>query len=188
MKQIVRLTESDFHQFIHAAVRKALNEAIDPVAKIQALIQQANNAYHKAQQAQDGDEWPLMNRNGEIYGLSGDIRLDGRGYITIPFTAPHRWSEYASPEKIRVLTKAGGKIRIIQGDYFDEGWKDAAKYLKKIIKDAEIGIGYFQNYDSSWETASSPEEYKANHSALKDLNKKIGRNVSTGKEYIEKSY
>ena len=188
MKQIVRLTESDFHQFIHAAVRKALNEAIDPVAKIQTLIQQANDAYYKAQQAQDGDEWPLMTRNGEIYGLSGDIRLDGRGYIIIPFTAPNRWSEYASPEKIRVLTKAGGKIRIIQGDYFDEGWKDAAKYLKKIIKDAEIGIGHFQNYDASWENSASPEEYKANKTSLRDLNKKIGRNTSAGQDYLEKNY
>lgn len=185
-KEIIRLTESDLHKIIENAVRKLVNEAVDPVAKIQALIQQANEAYQQAKEIQGGDEWPLMDKEGTSYGLSSDIRLDGRGYIIIPFNGG-RYSSY-QPERIRVITKAGGKVRIIQGDYWDEGWKDAKKMLNKIIKDAKIGIGYFHNYDPNWEDANNPDEYKANKKALKDMNKQIGMKSNSGMDYITKRY
>ena len=39
-------------------IKTKLNEAADPVAKIQALIQQANEAYHNADNEHGGTEWP----------------------------------------------------------------------------------------------------------------------------------
>ena len=210
MKRNIILTEQDLHRIVAESAkriieeaskgmnmsypnvregvreRKSLNEAVDPVSKIQALIQQANDAYRKAEEVQGGDRYPLMDRDGSPYGLSGIIKLDGRGYVTIPFNG--MYSEYDSPVKIRVLQKVGGKIKVINGNYWDEGWKDVRKMLNKIIKDAEIGIGNFENYDANWETANSKEEYKANKEALRNMNRKIGRRASSGMEYLEKNY
>ena len=163
-------------------LNKNLNEALDPVSKIRSLIQQANDAYHNANDIQGNCEWPLMDKQGNPYGLSGDIKLDGRGYVIIPLNGGS-YSEY-QPTKIRVLRKVGGKVQIINGDYWEEGWKDAAKILKKIIKDAEIGIGYFKEYDPNWESSDSTEELKANKAALRDMNKKIGRKATTGMDYL----
>ena len=166
----------------------ALNEAIDPTSKIQALIQQANDAYHEAVEMQGGDEMPLMDKYGTPYGLSGDIRLDGRGYVIIPFANGGSYTEYSRPIKIRVLGKVGGKVKVIQGDYFNEGWKDVKKILNKIIKDANIGNGMFKNYDPNWETSETPEEYKTNRQSLRNMNKQIGRNASSGMDSLGKNY
>jgi hypothetical protein len=174
------------NMLIESVIRRCVNEAIDPVAKIQEFIQQANAAYHNALEVQDNDEWPLMDKEGTPYGLKGDIKLDGRGYIIIPFTSG-AYGGY-EPVKIRVLTKAGGRIRIIQGDYMEEGWKDARKMLKQIIRDAQTGNGYFQNYDPNWESADTPEEYKANKAALRNMNKQIGMKANSGMDYISKNY
>ena len=187
MKKVIRLTESDLHNIVMESVKRCMNEAVNPVAKIQALIQQANEAYHNADEIQGGTEWPLMDREGMPYGLSSDIKLDGRGYVIIPFNGTS-YSEYSEPVKIRVLQKVGGKIRIIAGDTWTEGWKDVSKMLKRIIKDAHIGIGNFQEYDPNWESADTPEEYQANKAALRDFNKKIGRRASSGMDYLGKSF
>lgn len=186
-KSILRLTESELKGLIRESVISIVSEAINPIAKIQELIQQANAAYHNALEVQGASEkWPLMDKEGTPYGLSGDVRLDGRGYIVIPFTS---WSYGGySPERIRVLTKAGGKIRVIQGDYMESGWKDARKMLNQIIRDAQTGNGYFQNYDPNWESTDTPEEYKANKSALKAMNKSIGMKSNVGTDYITKNY
>lgn len=167
-------------------IKTKLNEAADPVAKIQSLIQQANDAYHNADNEQGGTEWPLMDKDGSPYGLSSDIRLDSRGYVIIPFTA-WQYSDYSEPVKIRVLRKIGGKIKIIPGDYYEEGWKDVSKLLKKIIKDANIGVGHFKKYDPNWENSDSKEEQTANKSALKAMNKKIGRNTKADMDYISEN-
>lgn len=158
---------------------RRLNEAIDPISKIQNLIAQANDAYHQADNEQGGTEWPLMDRDGNPYGLSSDIKLDGRGYVIIPFTA-WQYSEYSQPVKIRVLKKVGGKVKIISGDYYEEGWKDVSKMLKRIIKDAQIGIGHFKEYDPNWEETSDK-------SSLRDMNKKIGRKASAGMENLSEN-
>jgi len=166
--------------------KRKINEAVDPVSKIQALIQQANDAYHNADSEQGGTEYPLMDKHGDIYGLSSDIELNGRGYIIIPFTAPS-YSNHSDPVKIKVLSKVGGKIKIFQGDYFEEGWKDASKLLKSIIKDSDIGIGHFKEYDPNWENSDSKEEKTNNKSLLKAMNKKIGRNVSAGMDSVSEN-
>lgn len=177
------LFPSEMKEIVDNYLKKGnLNEAIDPVGKIQSLIQQANDAYHNVSDMQDNDEWPLMDKQGNPYGLSGDIKLDGRGYVTIPLNGGS-YSGY-EPTKIRVLRKVGDKVQIIKGDYYEEGWKDVAKILKKIIKDAEIGIGNFKEYDPNWETSDSPEEFRTNKSALRKFNKKIGRNSSAGMDYL----
>lgn len=185
-KKVIKLTESDLHKIVENTVRKLVSEAIDPVSKIQALIQQANEAYHQAAELQGGGEWPLMDKEGSPYGLSKDIILDGRGYINIPFNSG-AYGSY-SPERIRVITKAGGKIRIIKGDGLEPGWKYASKLLKQIINDAQIGNGYFQNYNPSWEDADTPEDYKANRQSLRNMNKQIGLRANTGMDYITKRY
>lgn len=167
-------------------IKTKLNEAVDPVAKIQALIQQANEAYHNADNEQGGTEWPLMDKDGSPYGLSSDIKLDRKGYVIIPFTA-WQYSDYSEPVKIRVLRKVGGKIQIIPGDWYEEGWKDVSKLLKKIIKDASIGVGHFKEYDPNWENSNSKEEQTINKSALRNMNKKIGRNTTAGMDYISEN-
>ena len=167
-------------------IKTKLNEAADPVAKIQALIQQANEAYHNADNEQGGTEWPLMDKDGSPYGLSSDIKLDGKGYVIIPFTA-WQYSDYSEPVKIRVLRTVGGKIQIIPGDWYEEGWKDVSKLLKKIIKDASIGVGHFKEYDPNLENSNSKEEQMKNRSLLKAMNKKIGRNANAGMDYISEN-
>lgn len=167
-------------------IKRKINEAVDPVSKIQTLIQQANEAYHNADSEQGGTEYPLMDKHGDIYGLSSDIKLNGRGYIIIPFTAPS-YSNHSDPVKIKVLSKVGGKIKIFQGDYFEEGWKDASRLLKSIIKDSDIGIGHFKEYDPNWENSDSKEEKTNNKSLLKAMNKKIGRNVSAGMDSVSEN-
>ena len=186
-KKLIRLTESDLHAIVKNAVRKLVNEAVNPLDKIQALIQQANEAYHSAAEKQGGDKWPLMDKEGDAYGLSGDIKLDGRGYVIIPYNG-WQYGGHSEPVKIRVIQRVGGKLRVIQGDAWDEGWKDVRKMLLGIIKDAERGNGYFENYDPNWESSDTPEEYKNNQSALKAMNKQIGRKASTGMDYLSKSF
>lgn len=186
MKQF-KLTESELRQVIKESVMKIITEIkVDPVAKVQQLIQQANDAYQQAIQVQGQTEWPLMDKEGNPYGLSGNIKLDGRGYVVIPFNGGS-YSPY-SPEKYKVLTKAGGRVRLLPGDYMNNGWKDAAKALKQIIRDAQIGNGHFEKYDPNWESADTPEEYKANKEALRGMNKEIGRKAKAGMDYLGKAY
>ena len=204
-KQIVRLTESDLHNIIKESVSKVLKEGVNYTEKIQQLIDAANNAYMEAVQVQDGDECPLMDKKGNCYGLKGQITLDKRGYVTIPFfDISNGWGDYSNIEKIRVLKQVNGKVKIIQGDTFEGGWRDVQKMLKQIIRDAQIGneqkmlkqiirdaqIGneHFKNYDSSWEDSDSLEQFNSNCSSLKDMNKKIGRNANAGVEYLNKKY
>lgn len=156
--------------------RHYLNEAVNPLDKIQALIDQANSAYAQAIEHQGETEWPLMDKDGEVYGLSGSIRLNKRGYIIIPING----SPYSSyePVKIKVFTQHGEKVRILNGDYWSEGWKDARKILNNIIRDANIGNSHFTEYDPSWES-------EGNRAALKDMNKRIGRHSNAGMDYLE---
>ena len=162
---------------LKSIVRNVLEEAVDPIAKIQSEIDAANQAYHQALEHQGGGDMPLMDREGTCYGLSGDIKLDGRGYVTIPYTDAYK--SY-TPVKIRVLQRVGGKIRIIPGDYWDEGWKDVRKHLRRIVKDAEIGNGMHSEYDPAWEEGGAD-----NKAALRNLNKKIGRKADAGMEFLE---
>jgi hypothetical protein len=72
---------------------------------------------------------------------------------------------------------------LFQGDFYDEGWKDARKLLKQIISDAEIGAGYFKDFNPDWEMAQTSDERKANVASIRNMNKRIGRKSSTGIEY-----
>ena len=162
---------------LSSIIREVLSEAVDPTVKIQSEIDAANSAYHQALGHQGGDEWPLMDKDGNSYGLSGDIKLDGHGYVTIPYTDAYK--SY-TPVKIRVLQRVGGKIKIIPGDYWDEGWKDVRKHLKQIIRDAQIGNGVHSEYDPAWEEGGSE-----NKASLKDMNRRVGRRANAGMEYLE---
>ena len=185
MKQRLRLTESDLHRMIKESVKQVLNETIDPVVKIQELIDAANNAYTNALKEQDGNDYPLMDKRGNSYGLSGEITLNNRGYVIIPFVDGNNgWGDYDDTVKIRVLRNIDGQMRLIKGWSMEEGWTDVQKMLKQIIRDAQIGNEHFKNYDSSWEDASSEEELKNNRASLRDMNKKIGRNSKAGMDYI----
>ena len=126
-----------------------------------------------------------MDKEGTPYGLTGDIKLNGRGYIIIPFNGAYGMY---TPEKIKVLTRAGGRIRIYPGDYMNNGWKDAAKMLKQIIRDAKIGNEYFVNYDPNWDYSETPEQNKEYREALRKMNKQIGRKASAGMDYLSKGY
>lgn len=153
----------------------------DALSIAQQIVDEVNKAYHEASNRQGGDSMPLMDNEGNSYGLTSDIRIDKRGYIVFPFDG------FAyKPMKIRILSKSGGTIRLLQGDYYTEGWRDASKILKSIIKDAMRGIKYFEQYDPNWETSDTEQEYKNNLSSLKNMNKSIGLKAGTGKDYISK--
>ena len=187
MKRTIRLTESDLHNLIKESVNKVLNEArvVDYKERVMSLINAANNAYNEV--AETGSDYPLMDKKGNSYGLKGEITLDARGYVIIPFEDGTRgWGDYSDTERIRVLRKVNGQIQIIPGDYFEEGWRDVQKKLKQIIRDAQIGKQYSQNYDPSWEDSETSEEYKMNRSNLENMNRKIGRNINAGSEYIKR--
>ena len=128
-----------------------------------------------------------MDKKGNSYGLKGQIKLDGRGYVIIPFIdVSNGWGDYSTTEKIRVLKRVNGKVQIIKGDYFEEGWRDVQKKLKQIIRDAQIGNEYHKNYDPSWEDSDSREQFQTNRSNLKNMNKQIGRIANAGMEYLNK--
>lgn len=182
-KRIIRINESQLRNIVTESVKRLINEAADPIEKINALINQANSAYKEAAEYLGGDEYPLMDKDGNSYGLTGNIKLDGRGYIIFPFNGFFGMYE---PQRIRIISKAGGKVRILQGDYYTEGWRDAAKLLKSVIKDAKRGIGHFENYDPNCETSETKDEYNANIASLKNMNKHIGLKADTGKEHISK--
>ena len=178
MKRKIRLSESDLHRIIKESVKKVLKEGkvVDYKERIMSLINDANNAYNNAVESQDGSDMPLMDKKGNFYGLSGQITLDRNGYVTIPFQGM-QFGDYEYPEKIRVLKKVNGKVCLIKGDYNEEGWRDVQRMLKNIIRDAQIGNGYFTNYDPAWEDSETREDYEMNRSNLRDMNKKIGRNA-----------
>jgi len=182
-KKIIRLNESQLRNIVAESVKTLIREATDPLEKINMFVDQANEAYREAEECQGGDEHPLMDADGNCYGLTGKIRIDGRGYIIFPFNG---FANMYEPQRIRIISKAGGKIRILQGDYYTEGWRDAAKLLKSVIKDAKRGIGYLEKYDPNWEYSETKEEYKQNMASLKNMNKSIGLKSGVGSEYISK--
>ena len=163
----MRLTGSNLRRVVTESTMRILREAKDPMNNINALIDQANEAYQRIVD-EFGPGLHLMDREGNSYGLSGKIRIDGRGYIIIPFDDPY--GSY-TPERIRVLTKSGGKLRIIKGDYMEQGWNDAKKILKSIIRDAERGYGHLQDYDPNWEDEDS---YPDGKQRIRDFNKTHG--------------
>lgn len=172
----MKLTGSNLRHLVAESATRILREARDPMNNINALIDQANEAYQRIVD-EFGPGLHLMDREGNSYGLKGNIRLDGRGYIIIPFDDPY--GSY-TPERIRILTKAGGKLRIIKGDYWDAGWNDAKKLLKNIIKDAERGYGHLQDYDPNWE---DEESYTDGRQRIKDFNKSHGFNAGANMPY-----
>lgn len=184
----INLTESRLRQIVAESIDNVLIEAKDPTSVINALIQSANEAVLKAVEECE-DNYPLMDKNGELYGLNGEIKLDGRGYIIFPFTQLNYGSQsYSRPERIRILTKEHGMLKLVHSDYWTEGWEDAKKILKCIIKDAQRGISHFNLYDPSWEDSETPEEFKSNKEQLRNFNKTIGRKADTGMSYLQKKY
>lgn len=181
-KKIIKLKESDLHKIIKESVNRILNEERNPLSKIQDLIQQVMDIYNQAKQEQDGDNYPLMDREGNSYGLKGNIKLMKNGYITIPLI--YELGKQEEIVKIKVFSQRQGKVVIENGDYYSEGWKDAKKILNKIIKDANISSNYFKNYDPNIEYSNNNDEYKKNKSKLQDFNIQIGRNKNAGIDYI----
>ncbi|MBP5725094.1 MAG: hypothetical protein J6X18_16165 [Bacteroidales bacterium] len=181
MKKSIRLKEEKFYGIIKECVKSVLMETTAQDAVL-SLISQANEAYRNAYETQGGDETPLMDKEGNSYGLFSEIYLDGRGYIVFPF-AKTAFGEHNGVEKIRVFAKKNGKILLFNGDYFTEGWKDAKKLLKQIVRDSEIGTKHFKGYNPDWENSETPEEKAANKTAIRNFNKEIGRKVSVGTEY-----
>jgi hypothetical protein len=75
MSRKIKITESKLKQIISESVKRILNEERNPLSKIQDLIQQVMDIYNQAKQEQDGDNYPLMDREGNSYGLKGNIKL-----------------------------------------------------------------------------------------------------------------
>lgn len=180
-KKTIKLNEQDFQKLIKECVSNILKEG-SAQESVQSLVSQANEAYRKAYDAQGGDDTPLMDKDGNSYGLMAEIYVDGKGYIVFPFVKT-AFGEHSGVEKIKVYVKKNGKVVLFNGDYLTEGWKDARKLLKQIIRDAEIGTKNFQGYNPDWENGDTPEDKKTNRAAIRNFNKSIGRKSSVGTEY-----
>lgn len=178
MKHIIRLTESQLHRLVQESINGIVSEGCnemaqvptaslkgqDTIQKMQALVDQANQAYQSL--ASEYGAYSLMDREGDPYSLKGQIKLHGNGFIVFPLES--------GTQKMKVFTKSGGRIRIFPGDWYTEGWKDAKKLLNKIIKDAEIGRRHIEIYDPSVEDDVTPENYKEKRQQQREMNKRIG--------------
>ena len=179
----IRINETRLKQIVTESVNRVLNEAVDAVERVTSLIDTANNAYEDAAEY-TGDCMPLVDKDGDSYGLVQPIALK-RGHVVIRYNDPYR--KHMDMD-VRVLAKQNGKIVIVNGDFWDEGWKDVKKELNRIIKDAERGRKDFQGYDPNWETADTPEDFKANRTSMEKFNKSIGVTPKRGVELIKKNY
>ena len=166
------------------SIRKIIRESLYEIAKVprggnflatvQNLIAQANNAYNEAVQKCE-DDTPLMDREGDSYGLVGQIVLTKTGVVK--FTLKYALSREPETHVVKVMSiKRNGDVVPIQGDYWEEGWKDVRKILNGIIKDAQRGMQYFTNYDPSIEELPA----KQGKQAMRDFNKSIGRVPTAG--------
>lgn len=173
----IRITEAQLRGIINKMVaetkqrlmngraKRPITEAVSYSQRIQAAIDKANQAYNAAK-AESTDDKILLDKDGESYGLTQPIRLDGRGYVRIPFTSSYGSYE---PMKVKVLTVRAGREVILKGDMYTEGWNDVAKILRNIEKDAQRGLMMFHEYDPNWEDSENP-----NPNAARELNKKAG--------------
>ena len=178
----IRINETRLRQIVTESINRALNEAVDAVERVTSLIDTANKAYEDAA-AYTEDTMPLVDKDGDSYGLVQPITLK-RGHVIIRYNDPYR--KYMDMD-IRVLAKQNGKTVLVNGDFWDEGWKDAKKELNQIIKDAERGRKHFQGYDPNWEEADTPEDFKANRERMEKFNKSIGVKPKRGVDLIKSS-
>ena len=179
----IRINETRLKQIVTESVNRVLNEAVDAVERVTSLIDAANNAYEDAADY-TGDSMPLVDKDGDSYGLVQPITLK-RGHVVIRYNDPYR--KHMDMD-VRVLAKQNGKTVIVNGDFWDDGWKDVKKELNRIIKDAERGRKYFQGYDPNLETADTPEDFKTNRASMEKFNKSIGVTPKRGVELIKKNY
>jgi hypothetical protein len=136
------------------------------IAKIQNLIDQANNAYQEVY-TEYGDNMCLMDKNAEIYGLSGKIVLSKNGLIKIPMVDNYNFYTDHKLQAIKVFTKIGGKYTFYKDELGGEDWRYAKKILANIIADAKRFKEDMAGYDPNWE---DPNE--GNPQAIRDFNKK----------------
>ena len=142
-------------------------QGLNTIRKIQDLVNATNNIYHKNLEAGYGDMC-LMDKEGNLYDLAQDIRLDGNGYVTFSFK---RWSS-KQPEivKCKVLTKKGGKVKLYRDELgYDDDWNVARKLFKQISDDAARFIKDMEGYDPNWEDGS-----KEGADNINQFNKSIG--------------
>lgn len=160
----MKFNNRKLQQIIKESVLEHLNEGIDVRAKIEALIQQANDAY---EQNIDFGKECLMSNQGGVYGLNGPITLDNKGYVDFPFKKLPYTNGTPDPEKIKTFVCKNGKCKYYKDEFhWDYDYRDTIKLLKQVIKDAQRFKQHMEGYDSNWEDD--------NPQAIKDFNKSIG--------------
>jgi hypothetical protein len=182
-RQIIKINENKLQHIIMESIKMVLNESTNVVETVNDLINAANQAYIDAVNF-TGDKYALMGKDGISYGLKELVALK-RGRVII--TYDDIYNSHIDMN-VKVLEKRNGKIYIINGDYFDEGWKDVRKELNQIIKDAERAKQHMQNYDPNWEDADTLEDFKANKAKMKNFNKSIGLKADTGLDQIRNNF
>lgn len=171
------IRENRLNRIISEAVRKVINEGTSVVDKFSELVNSANEAYRRNVE-EFGGEMSLMDREAECYGLSSDIRILGNGYIVFPFTG-WQYSAYGKPEKIKIFTKAGGKVKLYKDElHYSYDYRDAKKLLKQVISDADRYRKDMEGYDPNWE-----DKEDGNPKAIRDFNKSIGVRAGARKPY-----
>ena len=151
--------------------------------RILLLVNQAMEAFNKAKEAYGGDNMCLLTRDGELYGLTGPLKLGKNGYLYIPLRGA--LGEYSSftPMKCKVFTKSNGKC-VLYNDWYDESWNDARKALNKIIQDADRSCKHIEGWDPNWEDLHGKEK----RDTINKFNKEAGFNKGTFTEGIDHKY
>ena len=172
----VRITEG--------MIRRIIRESLYEIAKVprggsflttvQNLIAQANDAFNEAK-AKCEDNTPLMDREGDSYGLAGPIVLTKTGVVKYTLVSPYERTPDVHNVKVMSIRRNGDVVPV-QGDYWEEGWKDVRKTLNAIIKDAQRGMAYFSGYDPAIEELPA----KQGKQAMRDFNKSVGLNRNVG--------
>lgn len=173
-KTLIKITENDIHRMVEDAIGRYLNESINempslPLSQVQdryGLFAKLQNYIAKMNEKKNaiikdyGDSTTCLDKDGEFYALTGDIKLQNNGSVIIQ-------TEHGL-DKYRALTKAGGVWKKCAGDYYNGGFNEALQTLKRINKDLDRYIYDIQNYNSDWDDRDNMnDEAKAQYHQYK---------------------
>ena len=151
--------------------------------RILLLVNQTMEAFNNAKEAYGGDDMCLLTNEGELYGLTGQIKLGKNGYLYIPLRGALGQYSSLTPMKCKVFTKSNGKC-VLYNDWYEESWNDARKALNKIIKDADRACKHMEGWNPNWEDLEGKEK----RDTINRFNKSAGFKKGTFVETVEREY
>jgi hypothetical protein len=166
MKKI-NISENRINGIITESIHKILLESTDVFSDTQELIKMLNDSYQSLVN-EYGDEYSCMDKNGNVYGFSKPVSINGNGYVIFPYIKDMFGYE---PIRIKAFTKSGGKVRYYKDEtHYDNDYRDAIKLIKTTIKDIIRCKKHLEGYDPDWESEDNPNGKKN----INSFNKSIG--------------